>query len=104
MPNSIDDFLAKASPEQREKFEAQVKDAASGKPMSEAELTAKQAKETNDISQRNDPTKVQDQTSGQAPNAVDRAIDSKTKSEVAQIGKDLQKSEVSIPNKEDRDH
>ena len=33
MANSIDDFLSKASPEQREKFESMVKDATSGKQM-----------------------------------------------------------------------
>lgn len=95
MANSIDDFLSKASSEQREKFESMVKDATSGEQMSESERIAKQAKETNDISQRNDPTKGHEQAQ-KAPNAVDNALSGEAKTATATQGQTLAKQGVTI--------
>lgn len=101
MANSIDDFLAKASAEQKEKFEAQVKNAVTGR-QTEAERNAALAQKT---ALRNDPTKGHEQTpqeAQKAQNAVDRALSQQDKAEVKQVGQDLQKAGVSIP-KENRD-
>jgi len=98
MANSIDDFLSKASPEQREKFESMVKDATSGKQMSESERIAKQAKETNDISQKNDPTKEQVQTPKEG-NAVDKVLSAQGKEGAKEAGQTLVRQEVT-PDKD----
>lgn len=98
MANSIDDFLSKASPEQREKFESMVKDATSGKQMSESERIAKQAKETNDISQKNDPTKGQVQTPKEG-NAVDKVLSAQGKEGAKEAGQTLVRQGVT-PDKE----
>lgn len=103
MANSIDDFLSKSSPEQKEKFDAMVKDAVLPKvQQTEAERNAALAQKT---ALRNDPTKGQEQTpqeTQKAQNAVDRALSQQDKAEVKQVGQDLQKAGVSIP-KENRD-
>lgn len=94
MSNSIDDFLSKASPEQREKIEAQIKDAASLNPMSESDRIAKRAKETNDIAQRNDPTKGQQQYPTQEPqktqNSVDNALTKEQQGQFKQVAQNYQ--------------
>lgn len=105
MANSIDDFLAKASPEVREKFEADVKDATSGKQMSESERIAKQAKEANSITEHNDPNKGQVQSPQEAQkdqNAVDKALVPQVKAETKQIGQTMEKHLSPPQNDRDR--
>jgi hypothetical protein len=67
MANSIDDLLAKSSPEEQAKFKGLVQDAVTGR-QTEAERNAESAQKT---ALRNDPTKGHEQTPEQAQNAVE---------------------------------
>lgn len=98
MANSIDDFLAKSSPEQQDRFKALVKDAVTGR-QTEAERNAESAQKT---ALRNDPTKGQEQTpqeAQKAQNAVDKALTPQVKAETKQIGQTMEK-QVSIPSQD----
>ncbi|MFN0200700.1 MAG: hypothetical protein ACKVTZ_04235 [Bacteroidia bacterium] len=111
MANSIDDFLSKSSPEKQEQFKklALDFDKAVGGTAQEAdknptanlrqtkEASPQGVEEAQKTTERNDPTKGNEQTPQQAQtaqNAVDKALDRQTKAEVSQIGQTLAKEGV----------